>query len=361
MRRQYVVERVLDHFPDHTAQHVASYLRRATFVNVAKRYMYYSVPKAACTQMKELLRDLEHAPPIELFADGDRQTRRDMFIHARSNVPLPSLVDLDDRTQREVLESPDFLRLTVVRNPYTRLVSAWKNKVILCEPSVKGEYCQIKGGLPAFHAKSLITFEEFVEYATSRCDLRICDGHWRRQVDYTFFPAMNFSYLGKLEHLEDALSRLKQHLGLSEFLVAKGRNPSISFGGNPYAKELADKVYASYRLDFDVLGYDRNTWAADSQKPQKDSPNSGVSLDQFVDEIVERNLVISRLYDENAQLKRELRWVSRLHLDPVFDGLFALHSISRRASRKIGRLAHRGLRRPRRIETLSSAKLRYRG
>jgi len=86
-----------------------------------------------------------------------------MFIHARPNVPLPSLVDLNNRTQEEVLESPDFLRITVVRNPYTRLISAWTNKILLCEPGVKEEYLQIKGQLPALHKKSLISFPEFVE------------------------------------------------------------------------------------------------------------------------------------------------------------------------------------------------------
>ena len=352
MKYQYAVERVLDHFPDRTPQHVITFLRRATFVNIAKRYMYYAVPKAACTQMRELLRRLENAPPIKLFADGDWQTRRDMFIHARSNVPLPSLVDLDNRTQREVLESPDFLRLTVVRNPYTRLVSAWKNKVILCEPSVKGVYCDIKDGLPDVHTKCLVTFDEFVEYATKRCDLRTCDGHWRRQVDYTFFPAMNFSYVGKLEHFEDVLRRLERHLGLSDFLVAERRNRSISFGGSPYTKELADRVYALYQADFEVLQYDRNTWP-DRQESQKDSMNSGVSLDEFVDEIIERNLIISSLYKENGRLKAQLRWVLRLHLAFAFDGPFALHSISRRAVRKIGRWARRVYRRRGPMETIN--------
>src|SRR5207253_3631085 len=87
-----------------------------------------------CTQMIELLRAVENAPPLKVFVDGQQETRRDQFIHARQNVPLPSLAHLDDKIQREVLESPDFIRITVVRNPYARLVSAWRNKVFLCEP-----------------------------------------------------------------------------------------------------------------------------------------------------------------------------------------------------------------------------------
>jgi len=231
-------------------------------------------------------------------------------------------------------------------------VSAWKNKVILCEPSVKGEYCQIKGGLPELHEKSLVTFDEFVEYVASSCDLRTCDGHWRRQVDYTFFPAMNFSYVGKLEHFEEVLRRLERHLGLSTSLCAERRNRSLSFGGNPYTTELADKVYALYQLDFEVLRYDRNTWATDPQKSQKESATSGVSIDQFLDEIVERNVILSSLYEETGRLRAQLRWVSRLHLAPAFNGLFALHSISTKAGRKIGRWARRVPRRRRRIEMM---------
>src|SRR6267143_5329565 len=142
MRYPYAVGRILDHFPGRSPEEVSRQLRRTTFVSLEKRYFYFAVPKAACTQMKELLRSVENAGPIKAFADGSPQTRRDMFIHARPNVPLPSLLDLDDRTQRRVLEAPDVLRMTVVRNPYTRLVSAWTNKILLCEPGVQAEYLQ---------------------------------------------------------------------------------------------------------------------------------------------------------------------------------------------------------------------------
>ena len=303
--------------------------------------MYLRVPKAACTAMAELLRTVENAPPIKLFVSEAFETRRDMFIHSRWNAPLPSLVDLDNRTQREVLESRDFLRMTVVRNPYTRLVSAWKNKILVCEPSVKREYLQIKGSLPTLREKSLVSFTEFVEYVETRCDLRICDSHWRRQVDHTFFPAMNFSYVGTLEDFAEVLRRFEVHLGLSEPLVLHRKNESISFGLNPYTQELADKVHALYRQDFEVFGYDRNTWMS---RPHPASKNSDVSPEKFIDEVIERNLVIASLYDQCDQLKAQLPGVSRLGLAAVIDRIVALHSISYRVNRKIRRFAHRVLR-----------------
>ena len=132
----------------------------------ASDYFYFAIPKAACTQMKWVLRSLEGGTgPIKLFTDESiTETRLDMFVHARSNVPLPSLADLDNSAQREVLESPDFLRMTIVRNPYKRLISAWSGKVLSCEPSGKSVYLKIRGRLPDIHETLLVSFDEFVQY-----------------------------------------------------------------------------------------------------------------------------------------------------------------------------------------------------
>lgn len=339
MRNLYVLERIRAYFPELTAKHIFNFLRRSTFVSLEKRYMYFRIPKAACTAMAELLRTVENAPPIKLFVPEALETRRDMFINSRWNAPLPSLVDLDNWAQREVLESGDFLRMTVVRNPYTRLVSAWKNKILVCEPSIQPDYLAIKGSLPAFREKSLASFAEFLEYVRTKCDLTICDSHWRRQVDHTFFPAMDFTYVGKLEQFGEVLRRFERHLGLSEPLALHRKNESISFGSNPYTQELADKVYALYQQDFEVLGYDRNAWVG---RPA--SEKSGVPLEKFIDEVVERNLIIASLYDQCDQLRAQLPGVSRLGVAHVIDSMAALHSISDRANRKIRRLARRALR-----------------
>jgi hypothetical protein len=286
--------------------------------------MYFEVPKAACTQMKELLRTLEGAPPLKLLAGGLRETRRDMFVHARENIPLPSLVDLDDKTQREVLESNDFLRMTFVRNPYTRLVSAWKNKVAPCEPAYEGLYLQIKHRLPEVHSKLLITFDEFVEYLANQSDLRTWNTHWRRQVDHLFLEALDFSHVGKIEKMGEGLLLFQRHLGLAEPLLAAGKNVSAPIGLATYNESLADRVYFLYQADFEKLGYDRNSWRDGQQSLGQVSRNSVVSEERFYDEIIERNLIISSLYRERDWLQAELQWVSRLHLLDVANALLKL-------------------------------------
>src|SRR5204862_5984025 len=57
----------------------------------------------------------------------------------------------------------------------------------------------------------------------NKCDLSTCDPHWRRQVDHTFFPALNFSCVARVEQLEEGLRPLAEHLGLSKSFVGAGK------------------------------------------------------------------------------------------------------------------------------------------
>jgi len=327
MSYPYAVKLILDRYSDLKPEEIAQRLRYSTFVSIPKRYMYFEVPKAACTKMKVLLRSLEQAPPLKLYAPPElRETRRDMFVHARENVPLPSLLDLDDRTQREVLESADFLRITFVRNPYTRLASSWKNKIMLCEPDQQHLYRQIRGYVPELHGKSLIGFEEFVEYIENQCDLRTCDSHWRRQVDHLFFSALNFSYVGKIEQMAEGLKRFEKHLGLSAPLTNEARNVSNS-SAVLYHKNLAEKVYSLYAADFQTLGYDRDTWPGVELNPGEASKKTTVREETFADEVIERNIVILHLYQERDHLRADLGKVFRLQLRVIANAVGALRKL----------------------------------
>jgi hypothetical protein len=154
MKPSYVVRLLLDKYDYVPREKIESRLEGSSFVNLDKRYLYFAIGKSGCTTMKTLLHRIEGAPPIKIICDGWDESRRDMFIHARENVPLPSLLDLNDAMQREVIHSPDFLRMTVVRNPYTRVLSAWR-KIMLCEPGAERQYLAIKGALPRGPKKEL--------------------------------------------------------------------------------------------------------------------------------------------------------------------------------------------------------------
>ncbi|MGA7446060.1 MAG: sulfotransferase family protein [Terriglobales bacterium] len=336
MTDSYVVQKISSHYPHIDPTDIAQRVRHSSFVDVNKRYLYFEVPKAACTQMKELLRQQQGAPPLQILVGKLMETRRDMFVHARENVPLPSLVDLDDATQKEVLESDSFFRFTIVRNPYTRLVSAWKNKVVPCEPGAERLYLAIKGRLPDMHAKDLITFDEFVNYLHAKGDLSEADPHWRRQVDHLFFEALNFSHVGKLENMAATLARFQQHLGLAEPLLAGGKNVSAPVGFATYNQDLADKVYSLYQEDFERLGYDddRDSWRTGDSSVAKQQPTV-IPEARFYDEIIERNLIISGLYEERRRSRADLKRASRLGVMPLANALASLRRSARALASKI--------------------------
>lgn len=338
MKYPYVVERILDQCPGLHSDSVGSRVRHCSFVSVEKRYLYFEVPKAACTQMKHLLRILEAGPSAGSLIHRAPLSRRDMYIHSRGNVPLPSLVDLDTRTQMEVLESPDFLRMVIVRNPYQRLVSAWRNRVLLCEPGDQEVYLHVKGGLPDVHNKSVVTFEEFVEYVGAACDLRTCNCHWRRQVDHVFYPALTFNHTVKLERFGDGLQRFYAHLGLESPRAPERRNASFAVGTASYTQQLADTVYRLYRRDFEVFRYGRDSWPAGEDG--KVENKALIPEEVFYDEIIERNLVILELQKAIQNLEILRYRASRLHLLPIISGSAAFHSRLKRVARAVRRWTH---------------------
>src|SRR6185437_1485592 len=105
----YAVSRVLDTYPDLDPGTVERRLAFGSYAHLKDRVVYLEVPKAACTVVKMVLRDLYASTPLTLYPHQSRQTKRRMFVHARANVPLPSITALDDGAQRELLEDADVL------------------------------------------------------------------------------------------------------------------------------------------------------------------------------------------------------------------------------------------------------------
>ena len=141
--------------------------------------------------------------------------------------------------------------MTIVRNPYTRVLSAW-NKVMLCQPGSEEQYLAIKGQLPAFTGKDLITLSEFVDYLATQ-DLRTCDAHWLYQTTHLFLDVLDFNLIGKTENMADVLQQFAQRLGRPE-IAAERRNASHASSGAHYDPEIA-------RRDTSCTPWTSSAWA----------------------------------------------------------------------------------------------------
>jgi len=172
----------------------------------------------------------------------------------------------------------------------------------------------VRGRLPETGRKQLVSFAEFVEYVSNE-DLTSCDSHWSPQTVHAFMAALDFNLVGKTENMQGLLSQFAGHLGMAETLVLPESNASIVAGFSPYNAELAARVYSLYKPDFETLGYRQDDWQA-GREPAVSSREQ-----ELLDEIVERNLVVSGLYDklqsisaELGVLRSEVRKIKRFHL-----------------------------------------------
>jgi hypothetical protein len=251
--------------------------------------------------MKAFLRDRYGPAEMRLMADGLRETKREMFVHARDNVDLPSILDLDDDQQREVLESPDVLRMTIVRNPYSRLVSVWSNKIRLCEPGYGHVYVDAVGSVPGIAAKRLLSFDEFVKYMASSADVASCNNHWRLQTEMAFPSAIRFGHVGKVERLRDTEAVLRERLGIPGDFRFGRSNASALIPEVRLTEEMAATIYSLYEADFLSFGYDKG------DVPVFDGRFGDISEERFAHEIVERNLILDHLYDRCDELSDECR------------------------------------------------------
>jgi Sulfotransferase family len=296
MAFKYIVSRILDTYPGLHAEHVEMRLEYGSFASLKDRFLYIEVPKAASSSIKTLLRGL--ITPVRV---GIRA------IHARDNVPLPPITALDDKDQQELLEASDVLRFTVVRNPYSRLVSAWRTKVFLRDPDTVDVYSELRAQAPALGQKNLVNFDEFVSYIESAAG-RIWDAHWQRQVDLTFPKSLSFNHIGKVETLEATVQMFTKHLNYSNKLTVPRANEASIRPAPKFSAQLATRVYTLYEEDFTTFRYEVDSW------PHDETDSSSLVSQELIDQIMHCNFTIAQLSRERDRLRHEYNVAYRFSL-----------------------------------------------
>jgi hypothetical protein len=139
--------------------------------------------------------------------------------------------------------------LVIVRNPYTRLLSAFLEKFR------REEYRQRHGDF----AQTPAGFEAFVDWlAAGNVDK---DGHWREQTHHLFMPLHKFDAVVRFENLRADMLSFLTSVGLSDPDDALGdihRRNSTSADTilhEFYTPRVAKIVAKLYARDFEELGY----------------------------------------------------------------------------------------------------------
>ena len=222
-------------------------------ISLVNKYVYFEVPKAGCGTMKSTLGGMEAArfneSLVELVQDNP---------HQRKNAtPFVKPYQLPNDEIEEILTSRKFTRFAVVREPASRLLSGWLEKINQGLPQADPIFEILKEQGRAPLAPKDISFADFLDVV---CALpsRQQDPHWRRQSDHIGLEFIKFSELIHLEDLEnswDLLGKLTGAPGLKEDFFCKKATHAGSHMNEHYTPELLAKVATSYAKDYEAFGY----------------------------------------------------------------------------------------------------------
>lgn len=144
--------------------------------------------------------------------------------------------------------SKRYFIFAIVRNPYDRIVSCYKNKVVNNQKTERA-YIFEKYGL--VRGASL---EDFVTFVCNVPD-KYADRHFRSQAWFLSWQGKLLpSYVGRLENLVYDWEEIYSRSGIKAPPVLNSTKNQAALSLSPALKE---RIYARYRDDFTLFGYEK--------------------------------------------------------------------------------------------------------
>jgi Sulfotransferase family len=210
-------------------------------VNVSEkyRYMYLANLKVASSSILRVLQLAE--------VDGDA-SRLPESPHDRAGSPIPAY-NVAKTPLNEVIESEAFFKFTYVRNPYTRVLSAYLDKV-LRDPAERLRLLPSIG----LAADSEPTFLEFLKAIQAQRD-SWRDIHWVTQSRLVQINNINYNFIGRFESFVTTFPAILELLGIDHTLLAQaGTPPNVTRASDRLREFIGPKerevIIAIYEADF---------------------------------------------------------------------------------------------------------------
>ena len=273
------------------------WLDYGSYVDVQRRILYVQTPKAACSSLKHMLRNLVTSEALQ-FNPSAPESRLAMLIHDRPQIPLPSLTAFDGEQLRNIMTGPEWFRFCVIRHPYDRFFSAWRDKVFLCEPGFE-PYAPRDG-------QKFVGFTDFVSRVMVEDDPFGCDPHWRAQVALLLPDDIDYTHVYNLSEIHRLSADLQEHLsgvGVDARLASLPRvNQGLSVSSDVFLTAgIVAMLRQFYQADFERFGF------AECEAAAVESPQDAAGLvNEFTDAIFDRNQVIIR-HVERARSEHHVR------------------------------------------------------
>ena len=244
--------------------------------------IYIPVFKVSTTTVMHLLAYLSENELLQPYFNTSRVGK---FLHDMKYWPSSSICNKSADFISQRLNDPSYLKFGFVRNPYTRLLSAYQDKILLAPERLYKEQirCLFHHNQTLFnhHLEHKPTFSEFLSAVDNvlsqprtksedldspdayESNLSRRDVHWRPQVELLHPDLIHLDYVGKFENFESdvqlVLNWMYLHTDKRWKSVQLNRRLSEHrsigldvFRENEQLRELVKKIY---REDFETFHY----------------------------------------------------------------------------------------------------------
>ena len=219
----------------------------ATHISLKYKYLFANNPKVGCSTIKKLLIDAEYEAKSEL--------KEFQYIHYQEFAPLLTIRQIGNIPT--FLARKDIFKFCFVRNPYTRLLSAYLDK--MKKWTGEKESILIQMGYGNVEDRE-ISFETFVE-AVCAAPIRYMNQHWRVQYYQTFQKNIDFDFIGRFEQFEKDLEYVSNQIDVDFQQYYSKVLPHQTNAGSQldvyYNDTLINKVYQKFKIDFEYFGYEK--------------------------------------------------------------------------------------------------------
>lgn len=176
-------------------------------------FIYFAVPKVGTNTIHTIFKSSELNPFVEM-----------------THLPLSKY----DRNRHR-----KYFKFAFVRNPWSRVVSCYFNKVI-------------SRSYPPFRNCFGMSFTEFVHYLKTR-NLKTGDCHIRHQTQ--FFPLEDLDFVGRIEDFPEDFYLVLRKLGLDMVDLPRKNSTEHAHYSTYYTPETRAIVEQLYREDIVTFGY----------------------------------------------------------------------------------------------------------
>lgn len=185
-----------------------------SYVDRRHRFVYVPVAKAACSSLKWAVAELAGEDPAQFLGSTSSSPTRRQTVHDRTRWRhTPRWRDLEPAEAQAVAADPDWFTFTVVRDPWSRLWSAWQSKLLVRNPGFL-RY-RDRPWFPRVPTAAEQVVDDFARFARAlaageaRAIAR--DVHFRPQTDVVSERVLRYDRVYDLSELGTAVDDLTAH------------------------------------------------------------------------------------------------------------------------------------------------------